>query len=76
MYVAEGSRGRGYSTAILRALEDEARSLGMDRLVLETGLEQPDAIRLYTREGYDPIPLFGHYVGSDVSVCFGTGLRA
>ena len=63
-------RGTGVSTAVLRALEGEAVARGWNRLVLETGEEQPDAIRFYTREGYEPIPLFGYYVGSDLSRCF------
>lgn len=74
MYTAPEARGTGVATAVLRALEDEARRLGAPRLVLETGPAQPDAIRFYQREGYEPIPLFGAYVGSDVSVCFGRSL--
>jgi hypothetical protein len=37
---------------------------------LETGSAQPEAIRFYRREGYRQIPLFGNYVGSEISVCF------
>ena len=70
MYVSPAARGTGVSTAILRALEDQARALGSIRLVLETGTAQPDAMRFYEREGYEPIPLFGAYVGSDNSVCY------
>jgi GNAT superfamily N-acetyltransferase len=55
---------------VLRALEDAARELGWTRLVLETGTEQHAAIRFYQREGYVPIPLFGHYVGSAISLCY------
>lgn len=76
MYAAPEARGTGVAAAVLRALEDEARRLGAPRLVLETGPAQPDAIRFYRREGYEPIPLFGAYVGSDVSVCFGRSLDA
>lgn len=70
MYVVPQRRGTGVSVAILRHLEDEARRRGWDRLVLETGTEQPDAVRFYEREGYTSIPLFGYYVGSDLSLCF------
>ena len=38
--------------------------------VLETGDEQPDAIRFYEREGFTRIPNFGYYVDSPYSVCF------
>ncbi|WP_426983751.1 GNAT family N-acetyltransferase [Herbiconiux liangxiaofengii] len=70
MYVHPEARGRGVSTAVLRALEDEARLLGVRRLVLETGTEQPDAMRFYEREGYERIEAFGPYVGSAQSVCY------
>jgi GNAT superfamily N-acetyltransferase len=76
MYVRPGHRGRGVSTAILTALEHRARQLGWRRLVLETGTEQKAAIGFYTREGYAPIPLFGHYAGSPLSLCFAKELGA
>jgi GNAT superfamily N-acetyltransferase len=70
MFVKPDHRGSGVSVTVLRALEASARDRGWDRLVLETGTEQPDAIRFYSREGYYRIPNFGHYVGSDISLCF------
>ncbi|MGY3261618.1 GNAT family N-acetyltransferase [Frigoribacterium sp. 2355] len=70
MYVSPEARGSGVATAVLRALEDAARDLGSRRIVLETGILQPDAIRFYEREGYESIPLFGSYAGSAESVCF------
>ncbi|MBF4572868.1 GNAT family N-acetyltransferase [Herbiconiux sp. VKM Ac-1786] len=70
MYVHPDARGQGVSTAILRALEEEARELGVARLVLETGTEQPDAMRFYEREGYERIEPFGPYIGSEYSVCY------
>jgi GNAT superfamily N-acetyltransferase len=74
MYVSPDARGSGVAAAVLRALEDAARDLGTRRIVLETGILQPDAIRFYEREGYESIPLFGPYVGSAESVCFGRDL--
>lgn len=74
MYVVPGRRGTGVSTAMLRALEADARARGWTRLVLETGAPQPDAIRFYTREGFSPIARFGHYVDSEDSLCFGREL--
>lgn len=70
MYVAPERRGSGVASAILRHLEVEARSRAWDRLVLETGDEQPDAMRFYEREGYTPIPNFGYYADSDLSRCY------
>lgn len=70
MYVVPDTRGTGLATAILRALERAALARGWPTLRLETGTAQPDAIRFYEREGYRAIPLFGHYVGSPISVCY------
>lgn len=70
MYVVPEARGTGVAVAILRALEDAARARGVTQLLLETGTEQPDAVRFYEREGYVAIPLFGPYVGSDLSYCY------
>jgi putative acetyltransferase len=70
MFVDPAHRGTGVSTAILRRLEEFGRERRWARLVLETGDQQPDAIRFYTREGYEPIPRFGYYVDSEYSVCF------
>ncbi len=70
MYVIPERRGTGISTALLAALEGEARARGWDRVVLETGDRQPDAIRLYEREGYLRIPNFGYYADSELSLCY------
>lgn len=75
MYVDPAYRGSGVATRMLRALEQDARDRGWDRLVLETGDTMLPAQRFYTREGYTPIPLFGHYAGSDLSLCFGKVLK-
>lgn len=76
MYVTPRVRGTGVAVAVLRALEVAAAEFGAQCLVLETGTRQPDAIRFYQREGYRPVPLFGAYVGSTESVCFGRVLGA
>jgi len=70
MFVLPAHRGSGVSTAVLDRLESEGRARGWDRLVLETGIEQPEAVRFYEREGYHPIPAFGYYVDSQLSLCY------
>lgn len=76
MFVHPSHRGSGVSTALLRRLERFGYEAGWTRLVLETGLLQPDAIRFYSREGYTRIPNFGYYADSDDSVCFEKPLLA
>jgi GNAT superfamily N-acetyltransferase len=68
MYVCPEARGRGLGGALLAALETEARSLGLSRLVLETGVRQPEAIALYQRAGFARIGPFGEYENSPLSV--------
>ena len=70
MFVRPESRGTGTSVAVLRRLEEYGRERGWHRLLLETGDQQPDAIRFYTREGYEPVPRFGYYAESESSLCF------
>jgi GNAT superfamily N-acetyltransferase len=74
MYVQPQYRGSGVATALLRALEKAAGVRGWNRLVLETGDRQPDAIRFYEREGYTRIPNFGYYADSESSLCYGRAL--
>ena len=74
MYVEPAARGTGVAAALLRALEDRARDFGIGRLLLETGTGQPDAIRFYQREGYEPIDAYGPYVGESLSRCFARDL--
>ena len=70
MFVTPSSRGTGTAAAILERLETSARDRGWIRLLLETGDQQPDAIRFYTREGYERVPNFGYYAGVEESRCF------
>lgn len=74
MYVAPSARGQGIGRALLSALEQEARTLGAVRLVLETGTRQEAALALYRRAGFAVIPAFGEYLDSPTSVCMGKAL--
>jgi GNAT superfamily N-acetyltransferase len=70
MYVARDLRGRGIGKALLNRLEAEALNLGLDRLVLETGIRSPEALALYKRAGFTGIRAYGEYVSSPTtSVC-------
>ncbi|MFK4105690.1 GNAT family N-acetyltransferase [Streptomyces sp. NPDC019531] len=74
MYVVDAARGRGLARRILAALEDDARTAGRTRMVLETGTKQPEAIALYTSSGYEPCVKFGHYRFHEDSRCFAKDL--
>jgi WS/DGAT/MGAT family acyltransferase len=74
MFVRVEHRRRGHARRMLVALEDWARSAGYRRVVLETGLAQPEAIALYESAGYAPVPGFGHYKDSKLSRSFARDL--
>jgi putative acetyltransferase len=70
MFVPLEHRGRGIATVILKELESWAAELSFKKCILETGLKQPEAIALYTKNGYRKIPNYGQYQSVDNSVCF------
>lgn len=71
MYVVPSARGRGLARAMLAELERTARADGRARMVLETGMRQPEAIALYRAAGYTGIPKFGFYAEAAGSVHLG-----
>lgn len=75
MYTVPEHRGKGIAAIVLRDLETWAQELGYQTCVLETGKRQPEAIRLYEKNGYKRIPNYGQYVGVKNSVCFEKRLR-
>src|SRR5262249_20899723 len=70
MYVRPGEGRNGFGKLSLQALEAEARELGAERVVLETGVAQPESIGLYQRAGYVEIACFGAYANEPLSRCF------
>ena len=76
MYVLQEYRGLGVAQLALKALENWAAELGFTKCVLETGKRMPDAIRFYTKSGYQSIPNYGQYIGMENSVCFDKSLKA
>lgn len=69
MFVRPENRGQGIAAAVLDELEKWATELNFKFAVLETGKKQPEAIRLYQKSGYEPIPNYGQYIGMENSVC-------
>lgn len=76
MYVAPDARGNGHARAILAALETSAHAAGRTRMVLESGLRQPEALALYRSAGYTDTAKFGHYRNEPLSVCLAKRLPA
>jgi len=70
MYTLPEYRGKGIASIVLKELEGWARELSFQKCVLETGKRQPEAIRLYEKNGYQNIPNYGQYAGVYNSVCF------
>ena len=70
MYVVKSERGNGIASTILKELENWAKEMAYSRCILETGIRQPDAIRLYQKNNYKLIPNYGQYIGVDNSLCF------
>lgn len=58
MWVADAVRGLGVGRSMLKALETEARTLGLTTLRLETNRALQEAIRLYRGAGYREVPSF------------------
>lgn len=65
-------RRRGLARNLLVVLEAEACHLGAERLVLDTGPKQPEAVALYEAVGYRRIPPFPPYdrLGEGGAICF------
>ena len=74
MYVRPAARRSGVARTLLAAIESRARELGYDRLILETGEQQPEAIALYRATGYEAIEPYGTYKDSPFSRCFAKSL--
>jgi putative acetyltransferase len=69
MFVRPENRGKGYAFKVLSELEGWALELGCFSFILETGINQPEAIRLYQKNGYRIIPNYGQYAGVRESIC-------
>jgi putative acetyltransferase len=70
MYVDSKIRSKGVGAAILTELEQWAKELNYNYVVLETGTKQPFAVRLYEKMGYQQISNFDPYQGNELSICF------
>ena len=62
-------RGLGIGLNILKELELWASELNYSECILETGKNQPEAIRLYQKAGYAIIKNYGQYENIENSIC-------
>lgn len=68
MFTAEAGRGKGAASAILTRIEEQAHTLGLTGLKLETGDTLHAAHRLYERHGFAYCGRFGDYPESPSSL--------
>jgi putative acetyltransferase len=71
MFVAKEARGLGISRQILAKLEELAATYAYERMILETGIHQTEAIGLYEKYGFARIDCYEPYVDSAHSLCYG-----
>lgn len=74
MFVAKDHRRKGIAKIILRELEAIALERKLEQTVLETGIKQPEAIGLYSSEGYRIIDNYPPYEDEPDSRCFAKAL--
>lgn len=75
MYVRPAYRRLGVGKGMLDHLCKYAQEHGLDRLRLETGIYQVEAIRLYEQYGFQRRPPFGEYKPDPLSVYLEKALR-
>lgn len=70
MFVPLPHRRKGIASTLLIALENWCNELNYKKCILETGVNQPEAIAFYNRSRYHLITNYGPYKNIDNSVCF------
>jgi putative acetyltransferase len=76
MYVRPGHRGRRIADRLLAEIETQARAQGATALMLRCGPRQPQALRVYERNGYTPRPAFAHHREHPTNVFYGKRLES
>lgn len=69
VFVDPDYRGKGVGFSIVNELERWAAALNYPECILETGKNQPEAIRLYQKAGYTITKNYGPYEHIENSVC-------
>jgi putative acetyltransferase len=68
LYVRPQARGLGFARRLIETLEQKAADRGCRTFMLETGPNQPEALILYERLGYQCRGPFGDYSDDPLSV--------
>jgi putative acetyltransferase len=69
MFTKPAMRNQGFAKKVLNALEVWASEESFVRIILETGVRQPEAVAAYTKSGYKMITSYGTYVNNASSIC-------
>jgi putative acetyltransferase len=70
MFVLPEERGKKIATLLLDYLENWSKELGSQKCILETGVNQKEAIGLYHKCNYSIIKNYGQYENANNSICF------
>lgn len=70
VFVKPSCRGRGIARRVMEELEKWAAEMGCVRAVLETGINQREAVSLYESIGYRRRENFEPYEGLEESICY------
>lgn len=74
VFVDPRFRGRGVARALVAGFERTARAAGAERVRLETGTKQPEAMALYESCGYRRTAPFGQWADDPMTVCYAKDL--
>jgi GNAT superfamily N-acetyltransferase len=69
MYVTPSYRGQKLGECILSELENWTKELGLNKCILFMGVNQPEAMKLYTRNHFSVIENYGKLKDIPDSIC-------
>lgn len=68
LFVTEAARGRNLGRRLMQALESHSLHQNINLVRLETGTEQPEAVRLYEGLGYRVRGPYDDYAANEMSI--------
>ena len=74
MYVTSSYRGQKIGECILSELENWTQELGFSKCILFMGVNQPEAMKLYTRNHFSVIENYGKLKDIPDSICLAKNL--